>query len=264
MSKLLWEPSEEWKRNANMTKFMDFVNKRHGKNFQDHNGLYNWSIEDIPDFWAAMWDFADIKASKRWDTVVDDASKMPGAKWFSGAKLNLAENLLRYRDNRIAFISRKETMASVKMTYAELYDTVARLAKPLREIGVAPGDRVVGYMPNVMEAAIAMLAATSIGAVWSSCATDIGSEAAIDRFGQIEPKILFTASEYFYKGKTFNTLSNVDKIVKGVPTLEKVIISSYTGETPSISHIPNSIYFDDFLSKEKGLEIQFERQNRAL
>ncbi len=259
MSKLLWEPSEEWKRNTNMTKFMDFVNKRHGKNFQDYNGLFNWSIDSTPDFWAAMWDFADIKASKRWDTVVDDVSKMPGAKWFSGARLNYAENLLQRRDNHTAIISKLETQESTKVSYAELYDTVARLAKSLREIGVTRGDRVVAYSPNIIQTAVAMLAATSIGAIWSSAATDTGLKAALDRFGQIEPKVLFAADEYFYKGKVFNSLVNVEQIVKGVPSIEKVIVASYKGEKADISHVPNSVHFDDFLSKDKGLEIQFEQ-----
>jgi len=259
MSKLLWEPSEEWKRNANITKFMNLVNTRYGQNFHSYSELYHWSIDNIPDSWTAMWDFAEIKASKGWETVVDDVSKMPGARWFIGAELNFAENLLRYRDSHTAFIFRGETQKSARMSYAELYDSVARLAKPLREIGVAPGDRVVAYMPNMMETAIAMLAATSIGAIWASAATDTGLGAALDRFGQIEPKVLFVADEYFYKGKVFNSLSNVERIVEGTPSIEKVIVASYMGERPDISHIPNSVHFDDFLSKEKGHEIQFEQ-----
>ncbi len=259
MKKLLWEPSEERKKNANMTKFIDFVNKHSGQKFSSYDDLYYWSINNIPDFWAAMWDFADIKASKGYDTVVDDLSKMPGTKWFVGARLNFAENLLRYRDDHTAFIFRGETQKSARMSYAELYDSVARLAKSLREVGVGPGDRVAAYMPNMMETAIAMLAATSIGAVWSSCDTDIGPGAALDRFGQIEPKVLFTVNGYFYKGKAFNSLSNAAEITKGIPSLKKVIVASYMGDKPDISYIPNSAYFDDFLSKERGLEIQFEQ-----
>ena len=259
MSKLLWEPSEERKRNANMTKFMDFVNKRYGKSFRSYNELCDWSVSDIADFWACMWDFAEIKASKGYETVVDDLGKFPGAKWFTGARLNFAENLLKYRDDHIAFVFRGETQKSTKMSYAELYDSVARLAKSLRQIGVAPGDRVAAYMPNMMETAIAMLAATSIGAVWSSCATDIGPGGILDRFGQIEPKVLFTVNGYFYKGRTFNSLSNVAEIAKGIPSIEKVIVASYTEEKPDISYIPNSVHWDDFLSKERGLEIQFEQ-----
>jgi len=259
MGKLLWEPSEERKRNANMTKFIDFVNKRYGQDFHSYNELYDWSINKISDFWASVWDFAGIKASKGYDIVVDDLNKILGAKWFIGARLNFAENLLRYRDDHTAFIFKGETQKSANMSYAQLYDSVACLAKSLREMGVTPGDRVVGYMPNMMETAIAMLATTSIGAVWSSCATDIGPGAALDRFGQIEPKVLFTADGYFYKGKTFNTLSNAAEIAKGIPSIKKVAVASYTEERPDISYIPNSVYYDDFLSKERGLGIQFEQ-----
>lgn len=259
MGKLLWKPSEEQKSKANMTKYMNFVNKRYGQSFHSYNQLYDWSVNNIPDFWASIWDFVDIKASKGYDAVVDDLSKFPGAKWFIGARLNFAENLLRYRDNHTAFIFRGETQKIAKMSYAELYDSVARLAKSLREIGVAPGDRVAAYMPNMMETAIAMLAATSIGAIWASCATDIGPGAVVDRFGQIEPKVLFTVNGYYYKGKSFNSLSNAAEALKGIPSVKKVIVASYTEEKPDISYIPNSVYYEDFLSKERGLEIQFEQ-----
>ena len=198
-----------------MTRFIGFVNRKYGKNFKSYKDLYQWSVDRIPDFWAATWDFVEIKASKRYDKVVEDLSKFPGTKWFPGARLNFAENLLRYRDDRLAFIFRGETQKSAQMTYAELYRTVARLAKSLREIGMVPGDRVAGYMPNLMETAIAMLAATSVGAVWSSCATDIGALAALDRLGQIEPKVLFTVDGYFYKGKPFSILGNAAEVAKG-------------------------------------------------
>ncbi len=199
-----------------------------------------------------------MKSSKGYEMVVDDVTKMPGAKWFTGARLNFAENLLRYRDEKTAFIFKGETQKSVRMSYAELYDSVARLAESLREMGIKPGDRVAGYMPNMIETAVAMLATTSIGAVWASCATDIGSGAAIDRFDQIEPRVLFTVDGYFYKGKPFNSLANAAEIVKGVPSLEKVIVARYREQKPDISHIPNSVYYDDFLSQEKP-EIRFEQ-----
>ena len=259
MSKLLWEPSEERRRKANITKFIDLVNKRYGQNLHSYWELYDWSINKIPDFWASVWDFSEIKASKGYEVVVDDPSKMPGAKWFIGARLNFAENLLKYRDDHIAFIFRGETKKRTRMSYAELYDAVARLAKSLREIGVKPGDRVAAYMPNMIETAVAMLAATSVGAVWSSCATDIGPGAVIDRFGQIEPKVLFTVDGYFYKGKAFNTLGNAAEITRGIPSLKKVIVASYAQERPDISYIPNSVYYDEFLSRERGLEVQFEQ-----
>jgi len=259
MAKLLWKPTEDRIKNSNMYKFFQFINKKYGTDFNEYRPLYKWSIDNIPEFWASFWEYADIIYSKTYDTIIDDVNKMPGTKWFEGARLNFAENLLRIRDDHRAFIFRGETQKSAKMSYAELYDNVARLAKSLREIGVAPGDRVAAYMPNMMETAIAMLAATSIGATWASCATDIGSGGVIDRFGQIEPKVLFTVDGYFYKAKPFNSLINAAEIAKGIPSIEKVIVSSYTEDKPDISNIPNSVYFNDFLSKESGLEIQFEQ-----
>jgi acetoacetyl-CoA synthetase len=258
MGKLLWEPTEERKKNANIAKFIDFVNKRHKQDFHSYKELYDWSVDEIPDFWAAVWDFVEVKASKGYETVVDDATRMPGAKWFSGARLNFAENLLRYRDDKTAFIFKGETQKSVRMSYAELHDTVARLAESLRKMGIKSGDRVAAYMPNMIETAVAMLASTSIGAVWASCATDIGSGAAIDRFGQIEPRVLFTVDGYFYKGKPFNSLANAAEIVKGVPSIEKVIVAHYREEKPDISHIPNSVHYDGFLSSGTP-EIRFEQ-----
>jgi acetoacetyl-CoA synthetase len=259
MGKLLWQPSEKLIKQANITRFIDFVNKKYGLRINSYAQLYNWSIENIPDFWAAMWEFGGIKASRGYDKVVDDLSKFPGARWFTGARLNFAENLLKYRDNHAAFIFKGETQKSAKMTYAEVYNSVARLAKSLRKIGIAPGDRVCAYMPNLMETAVAMLAATSIGATWASCGADLGAQAALDRLGQIEPKVLFTADGYFYKGKTFNTLLNAEKVAKGIPSLKKVIVASYVEAKPDISNIPNSVHYDDFLSPEKQPKIQFKQ-----
>lgn len=257
--KPLWSPSADRVKNANMMRFIEFVNRRYGKTFKTYPELYQWSVDSIPDFWAALWDFAEVKASKRYDQVVDDLKKFPGAKWFVGAKLNFAENLLRYRDDRLAFIFRGENVKSAKMTYAELYATVARLAKSLREIGIVPGDRVAGYMPNLIETAVAMLAATSVGAVWSSCATDIGAGAALDRLGQIGPKVLFTVDGYFYKGKTFSTLGNAAEVAKAIPSLKKVVVVSYTGYKPDLKDIPNAVHYEDFLATEKEPVLEFEQ-----
>ena len=257
--KPLWVPSATQVKNANMARFIGFVNRKYGKNLRSYKDLYQWSVDRIPDFWAAAWDFLGVKASRGYDQVVDDLKKFPGARWFIGAKLNFAENLLRYRDDRLAFIFRGENVKFAKMTYAELYATVARLAASLREIGVRPGDRVAGYMPNMMETAIAMLAATSVGAVWSSCATDIGALAALDRLGQIEPKVLFSVDGYFYKGKPFSTLGNAADVAKGLPSLKKVVIVSYTGNKPDIQNIPNAVHYEDFLAKGKEPPLEFEQ-----
>jgi len=255
----LWIPSEKKIKNANLTRFLAHVNKKHQKDFHTYAELYQWSIQNIPDFWACFWEFADIKASRGYDQVVDDVRKMPGAKWFSGARLNFAENLLRHRDDRPAFIFRGETQKKAQMTYAELYAAVARLAHSLRGLGLKPGDRVAGYMPNLMETAIAMLAATSVGAVWSSCATDIGSQAALDRLGQIEPKALFTVNGYYYKGKPFSSLGNAAEIAKGIPSLKKVIVASYVDQLPDLTGIPNGVRWEDFLSREMQPPLDFEQ-----
>ncbi len=259
MGKLLWTPSEECKRQANITKYIQFVNRRYNKNFRSYQELYHWSVSEIPEFWASVWDFVDIKASRKYETVVDDIHKMPGAKWFIGARLNFAENLLRYQDKRTAFIFKGETQVSRQMSYAQLYDTVARLATSLRNIGVRPGDRVAAYMPNMIETAVAMLASTSLGAIWSSCATDIGPQAAIDRLGQIQPRVLFTVDGYYYKGKRFSTIDNAAEIAKSIPSIEKVVVAQYGEQRPDISPIRDSVHWAEFLSQGKTPELKFEQ-----
>jgi acetoacetyl-CoA synthetase len=255
----LWVPTNDRRQNANITRFIQEINTRHSLSLNSYAELYQWSVENIPDFWAAMWDFAGIKASRPYERAVEDLTKFPGTRWFPGARLNFAENLLRYRDDRLAFIFKGETQISRRMTYAELYDVVARLARSLRESGVGVGDRVVGYMPNLIETAAAMLAATSLGATWSSCATDIGPAAAVERLGQVDPKVLITADGYFYKGKQFDTLEHAAEVARGIPSLQKVIVVSYTRERPDISSIPSAIPYSDFLSGENDLGIEFEQ-----
>lgn len=259
MNKLLWEPSEATKQQANVTRFIAKVNDLHSVTLGSYDDLHQWSVDNIPEFWAAVWDFTEVKASVGYDSVVDDLSRFPGAMWFEGARLNFAENLLRYRNDHLAFIFKGENLKSGSMTYAQLYDAVAHVAKSLRELGVKPGDRVAAYMPNLMETAIAMLAATSLGAIWSSCATDLGAQAVLDRLGQIEPKVLFTVDGYFYKRKKFSSLDNAAKIVGGMPSLEKVVIVQYNESVEDISQIPNAVYYDDFVAREDYLEIRFEQ-----
>jgi acetoacetyl-CoA synthetase len=259
MKKPLWVPSEEWKSRSNIARFIRAVNQKYGRDIHTYDQLWQWSVENIPDFWALLWEFGEIRASSRFTQVVDDLARFPGAQWFSGARLNFAENLLRYRDDHLAFIFRGETQRAARMTYRELYDTVARLAQSLRAIGIQPGDRVVGYMPNLIETAIAMLAATSIGATWSSCATDLGPRAALDRLGQVEPKALFTADGYFYKGTRFDTLDNAAAVARNIPSLKQVVVASYATEKPDIRNIPHAVHWNDFLAREKSPAIQFEQ-----
>ena len=257
----LWIPSEERKAQANLTRFTDALNRTHGLQLQTYAQLYDWSVTEMDDFWALMWEFAEIRASRGYEAVLDNVARFPGAKWFAGAQLNFAENLLRFRDDHPAFIFRGETQKSRRMTYAELYDAVARLAGSLRASGVSSGDRVVGYMPNLVETAVAMLAAASIGAAWSSCATDIGPSAALERLGQIQPKVLVTADGYFYKGTRFDTLAHAAELARGIPSLVKVVVVSYTRPPADIDiqPIPRAVHWDDYLSKDAHPALRFEQ-----
>lgn len=259
MAEMLWKPSQERIERTNMFRFMHFINEKYGKDFASYEPLYQWSIDNIPDFWASFWDFADIKASKSYDQVIDDISKMPGAEWFSGAKLNFAENLLRYRDDRPALVFIGEGQDSITLTYAQVYDETARVAKSLRADGIKAGDRVVGFMPNMPEAIIAMLAATSLGATWSSCSPDFGIGGVLDRFGQIKPRIIFTADGYRFKGRRFDSLERISDILRNLPSIEKVVVVPYTDSDPDISGVPNAVHYRDFKVNETGLEIEFEQ-----
>ncbi|MFX1584142.1 MAG: acetoacetate--CoA ligase [Promethearchaeota archaeon] len=258
--KKLWEPSAEWIKNAEATRFIELVNKNYGQNIKDGKDLYKWSVESIADFWAAMWDFAGIIASIKYEKVVEDLNVFPGTKWFPGTRLNFAENLLKYKDDQLAFIFQGETKVSKKITYRELNKTVARLAKSLKDSGVKVGDRVVSYIPNLIETPTAMLATTTIGAVWASCGAELQPSAVIDRFGQIEPKILFTVDGYYYRDKVFDIRENIKVVVNAIPSIEKVVVVSYISDGKvDVSCIPKAINWEDFISKEEYPKLDFEQ-----
>jgi len=238
---------------------MKIINETYEQNFSEYEPFYQWSIENIPDFWACLWEFAKIKSSTPYDQVVDDVGKMPGAKWFSGARLNFAENLLRYKDDQTALIFKGEDRVDRRMTYAELYNEVASVARSLKQAGVRTGDRVVGFMPNMPETVIAMLAATSMGATWSSCSPDFGIKGVLDRFGQIKPKVLFTADGYFFKGKRLDSLERISSILKELPSVEKVVVVPFTVKDPDIGTVLHAVLYNDFKSPESGLAIEFEQ-----
>jgi acetoacetyl-CoA synthetase len=259
MAEMLWKPSDESIRQSNMHRFMQCINSKYNQKFTHYAPLYAWSVRNIADFWASLWEFADILHSKPYDQVVDDLDKMPGARWFPGAQLNFAENLLRHRDGRTALIFKGEGQPSVKITYAQLYDEVARIAQSLRALGIKPGDRVVGFIPNMPQAIIAMLAATSIGAIWSSCSPDFGIKGVLDRFGQIQPRVIFTADGYFFKGKKIDSLGRMASILKELRSIERVVVVPYTDPAPDIRGLPNAVHWADFRATEAGLQIQFEQ-----
>ncbi len=259
MSVMLWKPSEERIKASNMYRFMIYVNERYGLSLTDYPGLYEWSVTRIPDFWAALWDFVEIKASAPYEEVVDDLSKMPGAKWFVGARLNFAQNLLRFRDRHTAIVFVGENRESVTLSYEDLYTAVARTAAFLKSIGVGPSDRVAGYMPNMPETIIAMLAAVSLGATWSSCSPDFGIKGVLDRFGQIEPKVLFAADGYMFKGRRIDTLGRLAEISKQIPSLQQVVVVPYTKDDFDLSGIRNAVLFPEAVYSRQETEVEFAR-----
>jgi acetoacetyl-CoA synthetase len=257
MSKLLWQPTEERIKSTNMYHFMNEVNKKYGKDFKEYTDLWDWSVNNLEDFWGLAWDFLGIKASTPYTKVLENPDKMPGAKFFVGSKLNFAENLLQFRNDRAALVFRGEDSVRQTLTYNQLYNEVAQVASSLKKLGVQKGDRVVGFVPNMPESIIAMLAATSLGAVWSSCSPDFGIKGVLDRFGQTRPKVLFTADGYFFKGKPLDSLSRIGGIVKELPSLEKIVVIPYTSDEPDTGSLPNAVTFNDF--KDAGAkEIEFE------
>ncbi|BDQ02021.1 acetoacetate--CoA ligase [Ignavibacterium sp.] len=223
MSELLWSPSNERITNSNITKFISFISEKEKINLSDFHQLYNWSINNIEKFWTYVWEFSGIKYKKIFDKVLIDKG-IKDSKWFVGSEINFAENLLRFDDDKTALISYRENYAPVKITYEQLNSIVRKVSNALREFGIKQGDRVAGYIGNVPEAVIAMLATTSIGAIWSSTSPDFGIEGVVDRFGQIEPKILFATKSYFYGGKHIDNLEKIFEVKKRIPSIHKVIL----------------------------------------
>ncbi len=258
--KKLWEPSEEWIKNAEATRFIKYVNQNYGQDLNGGKDLYKFSVEKIEDFWDAMWKFSEIIASKPYDKVVEDLSVFPGTKWFPGAMLNFAENLLKYKDDQLAFVFQGETKISKQITYAELNKIVARLAKSLKEAGVKLGDRVVSYIPNLIETPVAMLAGAVIGATWASCGAELQPNAVIDRFSQIEPKVLFTVDGYFYRDQVFDIRENAKAVVDAIPSIEKVVVVSYVTQGKcDVSGIPKAVNWEDFISPDEDPPLEFEQ-----
>ena len=249
MGKLLWEPSEERVQNANLTAFIHGINQEYDQNIKNYKDLWQWSVTNISDFWQEMWTFGGVIASTQPTAIIDNDKTMPGAKWFQGTRLNFAENLLRFRDRQTAIIFYGEDRIRRELSYSTLFSEVSAVAAALKSLGVTTGDRVVGFMPNLPETIIAMLAATSLGATWSSCSPDFGIKGVLDRFGQIKPRVLFTADGYWFKGKRIDSLDRVEKILEQIDSVEKVVVVPYAQDDPDLSKIPNSIRFDDFKIK---------------
>ncbi len=228
MNPILWQPSIERQENANITRFMKAVRDGYGVDVRDYATLYQWSIENSTSFWDLMWQFADIKAERKGDVVLSNDKRMPGALWFPDAQLNYAENLLRQYDNRSFAISfQSENGETRQFTYKGLYSRVSQLAQALQNDGIKHGDRVAGVLPNRPETIIAMLATTSLGAIWSSCSPDFGVPGIVDRFSQISPKVLFVCDGYTFNGKVFDRLDQVEPLLKALPSVQKTVLIPY-------------------------------------
>ncbi len=254
---LLWKPSRERLEATSLFALMQRVNREQGLSLTTYEELHAWSIAHLADFWQAVWDDLEIIHSAPPTSVIDDPHRLPGAAWFAGAKLNFAENLLRYRDERTALVFRGEAMStSRRLTYAELYCETAKVASALRQAGVVPGDRVVGFLPNMPETIIAMLAATSLGAIWSSCSPDFGVKGVLDRFERLEPKVLFTADGYSYNGKSFSSLDKVAGIFEALTSHPRLVVVSYQEERADLSSLPGAVHYADFVDDD-AMEIDF-------
>ncbi len=258
MTEPMWKPGRERVAGANLTRFMRLVAENMAPEVRDWASLYRFSIERPEDFWKAVWEFGGVEAETRGEAVTENWPAMPGTSWFPDARLNFAENLLRFRDDRPALAFAGENGSRRTLTYAELAEQVARTAAGLAAAGVEPGDRVAGYMPNIPETVIAMLAASSLGAVWSSCSPDFGVQGVVDRFGQIEPKVLFTASAYSYNGKPFDCLDRVSTILESLPTVEKVVVVPYVDQSPDTGRVAGAVSFSEF-TDHPDAELKFTR-----
>ena len=255
MSDTLWAPEARRVDEANISAFARQLQATQGRVFDSYDALYDFSIGAPRSFWRAIWEFCEVRGQPG-EEVLTDAERMPGARWFPGARLNFAENLLRQRDERPAIIFESETGLTRTITHEQLYRQVAGVAAALRAAGVAPGDRVAGFLPNLPETVIAMLAATSVGAVWSSCSPDFGTEGVVDRLGQVEPRVLFTTDSYAYNGKTHDCLQRVGEISRAIPAIEHIVIVPYLGPA-STGHLKEAVTWDEFI--REATEIEFER-----
>ena len=258
MNPILWTPTQDQVNTSQMEAFRNQVNSRFNINLKDYFDLYDWSISNISDFWKAVWGFMALEFSGDYTQVVDDDSKMPGAQWFEGVKMNFAENLLRIRSEKPAIHFKGEGQAVRTLSYNELFDEVEKLSSALRKIGIQQGDRVAGFMPNMPETIIAMLATASIGAIWSSSSPDFGIKGVLDRFTQIEPKVLFAANGYYYNGKKFDSLEKLNSILDQLPSVDHVVVTPYTDSNHNISSVKNGILWDNFIDSNPS-PLKFEQ-----
>ena len=265
----LWRPAPARIQQANLTRFIERVH-RDAPAVVDYDTLYRWSVARPEEFWPALWEFCGLlsdrdRAGRAWSSVLTGADRMAppdpvlGPKWFDGARLNFAENLLRRRDDAPAIVSWNELGPRARLTFAELHEEVARVAAALRAHGVSAGDRVAGFMPNIPETVVAMLASASIGAIWSSCSPDFGVQGVLDRFGQITPRVLFCGDGYRYAGKEIDSLATVSEIASRIPSIERIVVVPYLHARPDLSHVARAEAYDAFRASAPVITLEFER-----
>jgi acetoacetyl-CoA synthetase len=256
---LLWEPPAELEENAVLTRYMRWLEENRGLSFEDYNELWGWSVDDVEGFWSSLWEFLEVKASKPYERVLAKR-EMPGAEWFPGAELNYAEHAFRNaRDDEPALVHRSELRPLGETSWAELRAKTAALAAALREMGVERGDRVVAYLPNVPESVVAFLATASIGAVWSSGSPDFGAGSIVDRFKQIEPKVLIAVDGYRYGGKDYDRTEVVARLQAEIPSLQRTVVLPYLNDEPDLSGLEDAALWDEVLGGHEGAEPSFEQ-----
>ena len=255
MDEPIWRPSSERIASAHLTAFMRAVERGSDTPIADYWMLERWALEHPEEFWNSFWSYAEVIAETQGDTVLLNGERMPGAKWFPGARLNFAENLLRRTDGALAIVFWNEAKLERSLTFAELNAEVSQLVQALRAIGVESGDRIAAFMPNIPETVLAALATSSIGAIFSSCSPDFGVQGVVDRFGQIAPKVLFAADHYVYNGKQHNLLERIGQIAEKLPSLQKVVVVPYEGKEKGVP--PGSVALQEFIAPYAALAIEF-------
>jgi acetoacetyl-CoA synthetase len=254
---ILWQPSERAIEEAQVTQFARQVIRKRRLDLNSYSEFHRWTVENPEEFWSDVWDFCGIVASRKGATVLVDGDKMPGAKWFPEARLNIAENLLRRGDRGDAFVLWDEGGARRRLSYSELTSEVSRAAQALRDLGLRAGDRVAAFIPNIPEAGVLALAALSQGIVWSSCSPDFGVEGVLDRFGQIEPKVLFCADGYRYNGETHDSLERVRGLAEALPSLRKVVVVPHLAPQLDVSDVPKAVTLPEWLRRYQPEEIEY-------
>ena len=255
----LWEPPAGLVERARMTEYMRWLAAARGLDFDGYDDLWRWSVTDLEGFWSSIWDFFEVRADGGYDRVLS-SHEMPGAEWFAGTRLNYAEHAFAGKDDaEPAILHASELRDLGELSWGELRAQVAAVAAGLRGLGVEPGDRVVAYLPNVPEAIVAFLASASIGAVWSSCSPDFGPASVIDRFAQIEPKVLFAVDGYRYGGKDFDRRETLAELQAAMPSLAGTVVLPYLDPEPDLSPLRDATRWDELLAAGEGAELSFER-----